>query len=221
MSTAARRFWRRIDVRHVNLVLLVALVACVALFRDDLRWAAAELPRYLRGSIGRPVERGLCFRASKLIREGRDLERAREMLERSLAIDPHTDAVYWLAEYDLARDEPARALELLQSYLELDPTRVEAHLKAAELLRADGRDEEARELLERGLEYFVAMRPQLEPRPDPGVPMRFNDKAIGLYAYCGSAVERLRAALTADGVTGDEAGRERREAPLGREPDVR
>ena len=38
----------------------------------------------------------------RLVEEGRELERAREMLEEAVALDPYCDAVYWLGRYHLA-----------------------------------------------------------------------------------------------------------------------
>jgi len=192
---AVRRFWRRIDLRWVNLALVVLAAWTTLVWWDELRWSADELPRYLRGSIGSPVERQLYRAARKLILAEGDLERARELLERSIAIDPNSDAVYWLAECQLAAGNPQAALELFERFIDFDPTRVDAYLGAASILESRGQAERARELVRRGLEYFESYRESLTPRPDPAVPMKYNRKALGVYEYHGSAISRLREEL--------------------------
>jgi len=192
---AVRRFWRRIDLRWVNLVLVVLAAWITLAWWDELRWSAGELPRYLQGSIGSPEERKLYRAARKLILAGGDLERARELLERSIAIDPNSDAVYWLAECRLAAGDPDGALEQFERFIDFDPTRADAYLGAASILESRGQAERARELLRRGLDYFESYRESLTPRPDPAVPMKYNRKAIGVYEYYGSSISRLRQEL--------------------------
>jgi tetratricopeptide (TPR) repeat protein len=192
---AEKRSWPAIDLRWVNVLLCGLIGLCAVLWWAELRWSARELPRYLQGRIGSPVERKLYTRARELVRSGRELDSARVLLERSLAIDPHSDAVYWLGEYYLAVGEPDRALEQFGRYLEFDPTRVDVYLHAARILEGQGRGSESRALLERGLHYFASYREKLEPRPDPEVATRYNRKALDLYGYYGDSIDRLEQAL--------------------------
>jgi tetratricopeptide (TPR) repeat protein len=139
----------------------------------------------------------------KLIRSGRDLDQARALLLRSSAIDPRSDAVYWMGKYYLAVGEPERALEKFSSYLEFDPTRVDAYLAASRILQERGRRQEARDLLERGSSYFESRREASEPRPDPGVAMRYNRKALEIHAYHDASIVRLEAELERIDGSGD------------------
>jgi tetratricopeptide (TPR) repeat protein len=192
---AAKRSWPPIDLRWVNVLLCGLIGLCMVLWWSELRWAARQLPRYLQGRIGSPVERRLYSRARELVRAGQDLDTARALLERSIAIDPNSDAVYWLGEYFLAIGEVDHALEQFLRYLEFDPTRVDAYLHTARILQGQGRWNESREVLERGLDYFVSHREKIEPKPDPAVATRYNQKALGVYAYYGDSIARLEEAL--------------------------
>lgn len=192
---AGKRSWPLIDLRWVNVLLCGLIGLCVVLWWTELHWAARQLPRYLQGRIGSPVERRLYTRARELVRSGRELDTARALLERSLAIDPHSDAVYWLGEYYWEVGEPDRALEQFRHYLEFDPTRVDAYLRAARILQGQGSEGEARALLERGLDYFVSQREKMVPRPDPEVATRYNRKAVEVYGYYGDSITRLEEAL--------------------------
>jgi len=185
---------RRIDLRWVNLLLLLILLALSLRYRDALSWAAGELPLYLQGKISSPVERQLYVRARRLIESGEDLSRAREMLERSITIDPNSDAIYWMAEYHRRQGETEAALDHYRRYLAFDPTRVDAYLHCAELLRSTGETAQARQVLSDGAAYFADEAPRLKPQPDPSVDMRFNQKAIQLSVYYRDAAERLSAA---------------------------
>lgn len=176
---AVRRFWRRIDLRWVNLALLALCGLIALLWWDTLRWSAGELPRLARGEIGAPDERYLYRRARRLIEGGGDLEQARELLERSIAVDPHSNAVYWLAECYRAQGKPDAALAEYERFIGFDPTRVEAYLGASGILEARGRDS------------FRSRYERLRPRLDPEVPMKYNRKAISVYAYHEQAIERL------------------------------
>jgi tetratricopeptide (TPR) repeat protein len=191
----AKRSWLPIDLRWVNVLLCGLIGLCAVLWWSELHWAAHQLPRYLQGRIGSPVERELYWRAKGLIQSGRDLDTARALLERSIAIDPNSDAVYWLGESFLAVGEVNRALEQFQRYLSFDPTRVDAYLRTAGILEDQGFRRESREVLERGLEYFVSHYDKIEPRPNPEVATKYNRKALGLYAYYGDSVTRLEEAL--------------------------
>jgi tetratricopeptide (TPR) repeat protein len=192
---AEKRSWPRIDLRALNVLLCGLIGLCVVVWWSELHWAARELPRFLQGRIGSPVERKLFLRAKKLIQAGRDLDTARALLDRSMDIDPYSDAVYWMGECLLAVGEMNGALESFRRYLEFDPTRVDAYLRVSEILEDQGRGAEARDVLKRGLRYFESARASLEPRPDPEVEMKYNRKALDLYTYNEDSIARLRVAV--------------------------
>jgi tetratricopeptide (TPR) repeat protein len=190
-------------LRWVNVLLCGAIALCATLWWSELSWAARELPRYLQGRIGGPAERRLSVQGKRLIQAGGDLDTARGLLQRSIAIDPHSDAVYWLGECLLATGDADGALERFQQYIEFDPTRASAYLQAAHILRDRGHPERAHALLERGLRYFVSHRAKLQPRPDPEVSMKFNRKALEVHAYYGESIARLEAELRGVETRGD------------------
>ncbi len=133
--------------------------------------------------------------ARKLIRDGKQLERARELLEASIAIDPTSEAVYWLGECHLAAGRREPALHQFYRYIEIDPAELDSYLRAAEILAARDDRGPAREVLERGLGYFSRHRESYRPRLDPDVAMKYNEKAIDVYRHYGYAVARLEAEI--------------------------
>jgi tetratricopeptide (TPR) repeat protein len=192
---AVKRYWPRINLRWVNILLCGLIGLCVVGWGAELRWAAREFPLFLQGRIGSPVERRLYLRAKQLIERGEDLETARSLLLRSIAIDPTSNAVYWMGEYYLATGDEGQALQEFERYLEFDPTRVEAYLQVSRILEGQARWVEAHAILERGLQFFSIRRGLLTPRPDPEAAMKFNEKALGRYRYCGESIDRLTGAL--------------------------
>ncbi len=193
----ARAFWRRISVHRVNAVLYLVLLVLLVLYWGDLRWAAEELPEYLQGDIGAPVERNLYRQAKKIIRSGDDIERAKPMLERSLAIDPRCEAGFWLAEYYFSRREFEEAATRFASYVEIDPTRIDSYRKGAEALENLGRLGEAREMLVAGRDYYRKYQNAFRPRPYDEVRSKFNKKAARVHRYYQRSAEKLTAALAA------------------------
>ncbi len=202
---AAKAFWRRISVHRVNAVLYLVLLALLVLYWGDLRWAAEELPEYLQGDIGSPVERKLYRRAKKIIESGENLEEARPMLERSLSIDPRCEAGFWLAEYYFARGEFDEAATRFASYVEIDPTRINAYRKGAEALETLGRFDEARRMLVAGRDYFRDHVKQFRPRPYRDVRSKFNEKAERVHRYYEKSADKMAVAL----VEFDQRNRER------------
>jgi tetratricopeptide (TPR) repeat protein len=177
---------------------LYGLLALVALaYRADLTWAARALPVYAAGGFPRPLEISLFDRAARRLRAGTDPAGSRALLERSLslAIDPLSPAILGLAESYRLEGSHERALEELQRYLEIDPSSLFAYLRAAQIYREQGREEERRRMLERGLAYFARYTAEYRPRTDETVERRFNQKAERVYRYYERALRSLRAEL--------------------------
>jgi tetratricopeptide (TPR) repeat protein len=157
----------------------------------QLRWAAGELPRMLRGGIGTPAERDLYRRAREIIRSGERMERAELLLRRSLAIDPRGEAGYWLGEYFYRAGRDDEALAQLQAYLTIDPTIADAYLRLASVHERRGEADAARSVLERGRVFFAERHASLAPRPDPRVGERYNEKAVEVWEECARDAARL------------------------------
>jgi tetratricopeptide (TPR) repeat protein len=98
-----------------------------------------------------------------------------------VAIDPTCDAVYWLGEVHLAAGRADAALAQLERSIALDPTRVEAYVKAAELLEAAGRRAAARAVRERGLANVETNRERFRPQVDAWVGEPYRHKALDVY----------------------------------------
>ena len=77
---AAKPFWRRISVWHVNAVVIALILVLGVAYRTELRWAARELPRYLHGEIGTPAETRMYNAAARLVYANERLELAESFL---------------------------------------------------------------------------------------------------------------------------------------------
>jgi len=184
---------RSIRLLHVNLVLYAALVVAGFSYRSDLRWALKALPSYLDGSIASPVETVFYVRARRMLEERHvDLAPAERLLRASLAIDPNTEAGYWLAELYARVGREREALERFEAYLEIDPTRVETYLRIADLLERKNQDDRAREVLRKGIDYFESRVDRYVPRPDDRVDDDYNRKAVLTHESYARSARLLR-----------------------------
>jgi tetratricopeptide (TPR) repeat protein len=190
-----RRSSRAISLGRVNAV-LYALIACLAVFYwSDLLWAVRALPEYLTGSIQPTKERSLCVGGAGKLTEANDLAAARTMLEKSLAIDPTSEALYWLAECSYQEKRYDDALRQFEAFIEIDPLVPEAYLTVAELLVMQKQPERARQILRRGAAYLGRAAELYRPRPDKSVRPKYNLKASATYMGCHLGAEQLREAL--------------------------
>jgi tetratricopeptide (TPR) repeat protein len=171
---------RRIPLAALNAVVYALIAGVLILYGSELRWALEAFPGYVDRAIPSPPERRLYSIASSLLDEG-DLEGARGLLEESLAIDPNSNAAYWLADYYRRSGQEEAAVRQYRSYLDFDPTNVDAYLELAQLLRRTGQPEEARRVLEEGLEYYRGNAERYRPRPDEDVGDRYNEKAASVH----------------------------------------
>lgn len=181
---------RRIPLAALNAVVYALIAALLVFYGSQLRWALESFPGYMKGRIPSPEERDLYGAASYLLDEG-DLEGARVLLEKSIAIDPNSNAVYWLAEYYRRSGQEEAAARQFRSFLDFDPTNVDAYLELAQLLRRSGRPEEARKVLEEGLEYYRENGDRYRPHPDEDVGDRYNEKAVDAHEEYQRAASAL------------------------------
>lgn len=186
---------RRISLLGVNVALWVVIGFLIVLFHSELRWAARALPRSMRYQVTESRETDLRLDALKLVRSGADPDRAIELLEQSIAIDPNSQAVYLLGEVRRARGELDAALVHYNDYLRIDPSFYQAYLRIAGILGQQGRYEEQRQTLERGVTYFERNTERYRPRIDDSVRGLYNDKALGVHGYYREGLAELRRAL--------------------------
>jgi DNA-binding SARP family transcriptional activator len=76
-------------------------------------------------------------------------------------------------------------------FIELDPTRVKAYLRLSSIYAKKKQFDHAREVLQRGLNYFGPNMSKYIPRPDDTVKDKYNDKARKIYDRHRTAVEIL------------------------------
>jgi tetratricopeptide (TPR) repeat protein len=194
MFMAAKRFLQHIDIHKVNIVLYVLIVALVVAYHDDLSWAVRKFPRYIRGTIDAPLERRLNVDAMKLLQADGDISPALPILEKSLSIDPHSEAVFWLGIYYFRGGDFDKALMQFARYRELDPAYVYTYLICARIYNVRKDPVNARRILREGMDFFSDSR-EYEPRKDPGVPEKFNRKADNIYKRCQESYQLLQKEL--------------------------
>jgi tetratricopeptide (TPR) repeat protein len=187
---ADNRWWRRISLRHLNVVLYLSLGAIMMGYGPELGWAVRALPAYLRGDIPAPIERSMYLSAATL-----PPAEAVPLLEQSIAIDPHTEAVHILAKKLKEAGKADAARKHYERYLEIDPFVREAYLELAALLEEQHEREEAARVLKRGVRHFRSHVDRFRPRADPSVEARYNDKARRVHAEYAESVKVLEAAL--------------------------
>ena len=186
---------RRIRLRHVNALLFAVIALLTVVYARELRWAAAELPGYLEGVFSETPERQLYLEAERILREGRDIDRALPLLEKSLDIDPRGEAGFWLGLYHEMSGDGERALEAYTRYLQTDPVLLQTYLQMAGIHQRQGRSKDARDALQRGLSYFEANAEHYRPFVDRTASPDHNDKARQAYARYRTAINTLREAL--------------------------
>ena len=129
----------------------VGLERARSLMRDRLfPQAVATLEGVLRRD---PNNLAALMDLSSALTEMGELNRAAEVTERALALDPEYPRLYLqMATVEARRAGPERAVELLDEALRLDPQLVEALLRKALQLRRAGRGAEMVRTLDRALE---------------------------------------------------------------------
>ncbi|MHC9538034.1 MAG: tetratricopeptide repeat protein [Vulcanimicrobiota bacterium] len=173
---AVKQFLQRIDISRVNMVLFGVLICIVIAFHNPLWWAIQQLPRYLRGQIDTPLEMRQCNEASAMLRNGVDASKALPLLRRSAAVDPNSEALFWLGECYWRKGEPDTAIPFFTRYREINPLDGATCLRLAKLYEDRGDIGKARRVLIEGLESLDCRR-DYEPCIDGTVDDRYNRKA--------------------------------------------
>ncbi|HMR05060.1 MAG TPA: tetratricopeptide repeat protein [Polyangiaceae bacterium] len=186
---ADRPWWRRIDLRHLNVALYLALVGIMLRYGAELGWAVSALPAYLRGEIPAPIERSMYLSAAELPPKD-----AIPLLEQSIAIDPNTEAVHILAKKLVEAGKPDEARKHYQRYLEIDPFVRAAYVELSALLEGQNKRAEALGVLERGAAHFRRNVDRFRPQPDPSVGEPENDKARRVHGEYNESIRVLEAA---------------------------
>jgi len=174
----------------VSLALLMFLAS-----RGVLGWAIDALPLYYHGNTTTPQEVGLEGTAHNRLQVSGDTDEIRDLLERTLAIDPNSSAIHMLGELELREGNDAGALEHFSAYLRIDPSYLPAYWRIAEIHERGGNLEARQRILRQGREQFDREVELYQPRYDDSVATNFNDKAEGVYNYYRESLALLREAL--------------------------
>ena len=157
----------------------------------SLRFAASRLPGYLKGSIAVSEHRVWEDEAEGLLKSKRELDRARDLLERSLAVEPNASTQFLLGEVLRAQGKPAEALAHYGASIELDPARAEPYLRTAKLLLDAGDAAAAGRVLDDGtIALERALRLQV-PFPDGTVQDLFNRRAVAVHEELSFGLQSL------------------------------
>jgi tetratricopeptide (TPR) repeat protein len=186
----------RLRLWHLNLAVFGVLGLLLALFGSDLVRARYSLPAYLSGRPLEPVEVLLERQAVTILRAEGDVERAKGLLERAVAIDPASSAGYVLGDVLKMQGDLDGALVRHLEYNRVAPWYYPAYLSLAGLYRSQGRDAEGTAVLERGLAHFELLIERFEPVPSDSVEERFNSKAEAIHEYYKEAAFLLSLELT-------------------------
>ena len=174
---------RRIKLLHVNLLLFAGAAAIVLLlaFTGKLVWAWNALGLYLDGQTTTPIEVQLEAEALSLLQVGGDADEIRELLQQTIAIDPHSRAVHLLGDLYLREGELERALEQYRRYLEINPSFLPTYFRLVEIYEQRGQTEQRAQVLQRGVDYFSRELELFRPHEDDDVHDVYNDKAAAVY----------------------------------------
>jgi tetratricopeptide (TPR) repeat protein len=187
----ARRLSRPISLLRANVILYLLIACTLLVFWEPLRWAAELLPKYLSGLVPSPIERTLYDKAGKLIAQPWTPYIARGYLERSLVIDPYSEALFGLGQYYFKARDDDRALGHFRAYLEIDPAKLDAYLKIAAVHERNDRLARAKETIERALKYFQEIAEQYQPRTGSQSSTSYGQKAASIFARYEGAIGAL------------------------------
>jgi tetratricopeptide (TPR) repeat protein len=183
--------------RCIRFILLSALILCGSWQAAQAQMTWHERPTIYKSA---PLSRHEIDRREALLqfalglvceREDRLVE-AVQAFEKSARLDAtQADVFKALVPFYVALDRPADALNANRKVLELNPTDFEAYYMCARLLKSQGKADEARDILRRGL-----VVPQIKDQPAAAQPMYFllgnllesaNDYAGAADAYSKAA----------------------------------
>ncbi len=197
-----RAFWRHIELAHLNFALVAAILALGFAYRPQLAWSLRALPLYVTGKFPEQIELRLYKGALLLLQAGRERERAKRLLERSIAIDPHSGALLALAEVHYREGKLERALEQFRAYRRIDPGSLLSYQRIGEIHRRRGRAEQRQSVLEEGVAYFRKQVEAYQPHYDASVKQTYNAKAQQVYDAYVAALGALEKELEKEVGTG-------------------
>ena len=195
MSMEENQSLPRINIHHINILLYILIIWLVIQYKSPLHWAMREMPKYFKHKISSPVERKLYVRAKFILRKTKQIDSAKPLLEKSLAIDPNSEALFLMGEYYDKKREDDKALHHYKQYLEIDPSVATTYLRIARILEKQYKPEKARQVLNQGFVYFDKYSRKFKDRKNINVAQKYNDSARNVYIYYHQARNYFKARL--------------------------
>lgn len=160
----------------------------------ELTWAWSEMRGYRRGEISTTVEWEQFESGRELLGRGAP-NAALWYLERSVEIDPTTEAVFYLGEARLRVGRVDAALEAYESYRRLNPRHGRVCERIAAIQRERGDVAAARSVLSACVARLRRAVELYQPRHDTSVHGRYNKKAAKVHRTLIRDLETAERAL--------------------------
>ncbi|GJQ60342.1 MAG: hypothetical protein SCALA701_31430 [Candidatus Scalindua sp.] len=200
MFTVVKRFLRRINLVDLNILLYITIVIMAIYYREALTWAMRSLPKYFEGEIEGPRESSLSDKAEHYLGKNKKLKLAKELLDKSIQIDPNSKARYLLGEYYFLEEDYGSSLKELTEYIKIDSTNCDAYLKLALIYKKLGDQKQAISILRQGIHENHENVVKYKPHIDSRVKGKYNQKSQEVYEIYKNLVQALNKELILLGV---------------------
>jgi tetratricopeptide (TPR) repeat protein len=191
---AGKRSLPPIKLYQVNLVLYTVILILMAVYHPQLGWAVRSFPAFVWSEIKVPPEVDLYWKGSICLYRKEDAPDALLMLERSVSIDPNSEARLILGDYYYRSGHLDNALLEYEYFKGIDRGIVSPYLQASRIYLLRNEPEKARALIEEGIACFGDYQ-RYKPVREENVPEKFNEKAMAAYENRKKALSSLQAEL--------------------------
>ena len=178
-------------VWYLNGIVFIAILFLVVSNFNELKWSHRNLYEYLNDSIPSSEDRISYSEEAEYILEGQFSKVDEEKLVEAARIDPNSEANFWLAEYYYAYDNYTDALRHYLLFIESDPSNELAIINAARILKEQGKNQQALEVLDLGIAHQEQRVNKGKPIINRTVHDTYNNKAIFVYKSSQSALQTL------------------------------
>jgi len=176
-------FLQPIKILHINILLYAVILWLVIQYHGPMRWAMQEIPKYQQSIIGSPIERSLYLQAMSSIKNSGYNYITKELLQKSLSIDPNTHARFYLGKYYKEHLDYDKALQHFKSYLAIDPTVVITYIEIVSIYEQQNKLNDAKQILQQGFEYFDKYSSRFKPSSNKDVEDKYNKAAEEVYIH--------------------------------------
>jgi tetratricopeptide (TPR) repeat protein len=190
----AKQFWppTKHKLLYGNLIVYGVTAILLLLFFHELIWAQKTFRGLLSGNIPPSADKFLIQDAKEYLKEGKNVKRAQNLLERALQIEPYSEALILLGNCHLMQGNEDEMLACYEKYRSINPASIGVYMNMIEILARKHDDQTIDQLLTEGIKYFQRRAELYQPHYDPNVPKPFNIKALTIYNRSQEALEILR-----------------------------